>query len=113
VVLSALVAVSGPSEVKSVPEPAGKQLELPDPPLELPPLDGLASSAPDPELDIPLDAPFASSLPGFVEPEDDWEPELLPLPPDDPDPPPPLEPPEPLDPISPPELGPSSSPGSG
>src|SRR5579863_7617825 len=71
-VLSALVAVRGPSDVKSVPEPAGKQEALPAP-LELlellvePPL-----SSPDPESDVLLDdpppvSPLASSPPELVE----------------------------------------------
>jgi hypothetical protein len=78
--------MSGPSEVKSVPEPAGKQLELPAPLLELlevPPVEEPPPSSPDPELDVPLDdEPVpASSPPELVElVEDELELPLL-LPP--------------------------------
>jgi hypothetical protein len=102
--------MSGPSEVKSVPEPAGKQLELPAPLLELlevPPVEEPPPSSPDPELDVPLDdapvSPLASSAPELVELEvaDELElPLLVPPLPDEVGSKPlePLDPPDPLDP---------------
>jgi hypothetical protein len=126
--------MSGPSDVKSVPEPAGKQLELPAP-LELlellvePPL-----SSPDPESDVLLDdpppvSPLASSPPELVElvVEEELVPPLLVPPllvPPLPDelvskpleplvPPDPLAPNWPLDPNWPLELPPLPAPASG
>jgi hypothetical protein len=105
-VLSALVAMRGPSDVKSVPDPAGKQLELPGPLLE-PLLDPLLDPLGDPlepvlleelplpfPLDAPLDDPPAPGPPpALVELDVDGRPELLPLPPPDEfDSPAPLEP---------------------
>src|ERR1700733_15661147 len=76
-VLSALVAGSGPSLVKSVPEPAGKQLELGAPVPVLPP-SSLAEPPPSP-------VPGLASSP--VPPESSPEgPELLPELEPDPDP---------------------------
>jgi hypothetical protein len=130
-VLSALVALRGPSDVKSVPEPAGKQLALPDPLelvdelleelldelLEFPPLEEPPSSPPDPELDVLLDvAPVSSPPPELVELELEVEgkPELLllllpPLP-DELELPKLFEPPEPFDPSWLPELPPVPGP---
>jgi hypothetical protein len=77
VVLSALVAVSGPSLVKSVPEPAGKQLELGAPVPVLPPSSLPAPpSSPVPGLPSPPAPPESSPEGPELLPELDPEPEL-------------------------------------
>jgi hypothetical protein len=79
-VLSALVAVSGPSLVKSVPEPAGKQLELPGPLLELPESSAVPPSSSDAPLDAPPEDPLDDPL-DEPDPDPDPDPPLLePLP---------------------------------